>query len=206
MATYDDWDGAYFSVQAIRLFHPEVTDRTEIVVIDNHPGSKASSQLADLANWVKNYRYVPAPRPTGTAARDLVFRYSNAEYVLCMDGHVLFEPGSLAKLLDYLDANPGSRNLLQGPMVSDDLTTISTHWDPKWSAGMWGTWGLDKRGEDPSAPPFEIPLHGLGVFACRRDAWLAQAAVCRFGLPGHALLNGGRAFEVDRYAHALSGF
>ena len=26
MATYDDYDGVYFSVQAIRLYHPEVTD------------------------------------------------------------------------------------------------------------------------------------------------------------------------------------
>ena len=172
MATYDDWDGVYFSVQTIRLFHPEVTDQTEILVIDNHAGSKASSQLADLANWVKNYRYVPATRPTGTAAKDLVFRYSNTEYVLCMDGHVLFAPGSLAALLGYLEANPGTRNLLQGPMVSDDLTSISTHWDPKWSGGMCGTWGEDKRGADPSAPPFAIPLHGLGMFACRRDAWL----------------------------------
>jgi hypothetical protein len=28
MATYDDFDGVYFSVQAIRLFHPEVTADT----------------------------------------------------------------------------------------------------------------------------------------------------------------------------------
>ena len=104
--------------------------------------------------------------------KNLVFRYSNAEYVLCMDSHVLFVPGSLAALLDYLEADPATRNLLQGPMVSDNLTTISTHWDPNWRSGMWGTWGEDERGADPAAPPFEIPLHGLGVFACRRDAWL----------------------------------
>jgi len=171
MATYDDWDGVYFSVMAIRLFHPEITDRTEIVVIDNHPGSKVSGPLADLANWVKNYRYIPAPRPGGTASRDLVFRYSNAEYVLCMDSHIFFAPGSLAALLDYLEANPGTRNLLQGPMLYDDLANISTHWEPKWNDGMFGTWATDPRGVEPSALPFEIPLQGLGMFACRLDAW-----------------------------------
>jgi len=171
MATYDDWDGVYFSVMAIRLFHPEITDRTEIVVIDNNPGGKIASQLADLANWVKNYRYIPAPRPGGTASRDLVFRYSNAEFVLCMDSHIFFVPGSLAALLDYLEANPNTPNLLQGPMLYDDITNISTHWDPAWRDGMFGTWGTDSRGVDPSAPPFEIPLQGLGMFACRRDAW-----------------------------------
>ena len=171
MATYDDWDGVYFSVMAIRMFHPEITDRTEILVIDNHPGGKVSGQLADLASWVKNYRYVAAQRPGGTASRDLVFRYSNAEFVLCMDSHIFFAPGSLAALLDYLEANPGTPNLLQGPMLYDDLNNISTHWDPKWNDGMFGTWGTDPRGADPSAPPFEIPLQGLGMFACRRDAW-----------------------------------
>ena len=171
MATYDDWDGVYFSVMAIRLFHPEITDRTEILVIDNHPGGKASGPLADLTSWVKNYRYVPAARPGGTASRDLVFRYSNAEFVLCMDSHIFFAPGSLAALLDYLDANPGTRDLLQGPMLYDDVNTLSTHWDPQWNDGMFGTWGQDPRGADLSSPPFEIPLQGLGMFACRRDAW-----------------------------------
>src|ERR1700746_4081822 len=37
MATYDDYDGVYFTVQAIRLFHPEITADSEIIVVDNHP-------------------------------------------------------------------------------------------------------------------------------------------------------------------------
>ena len=41
VCTYDDYDGVYFSVQAIRLYHPEVTQHTEIVVLDNHPDSRA---------------------------------------------------------------------------------------------------------------------------------------------------------------------
>jgi hypothetical protein len=37
---------------------------------------------------------------------------------------------------------------------------------------MWGTWGFDPRGADPGGEPFEIPMQGLGVFSCNREAWL----------------------------------
>ena len=36
---------------------------------------------------------------------------------------------------------------------------------------MFGQWSTDERGADPDAPPFEITMQGLGLFACRRDAW-----------------------------------
>ena len=108
MATYDDYDGVYFSVQAIRLYHPEVTDRTEILVLDNHPGGPCAKPLKDLERQVAGYRYVPYERSQGTAVRDLVFREANAEFVLCMDSHVLFRPGALARLVEYLAAHPDS--------------------------------------------------------------------------------------------------
>ena len=31
--------------------------------------------------------------------------------------------------------------------------------------------GLTPAGTDPDNPPFEITMQGLGLFACRRDAW-----------------------------------
>jgi hypothetical protein len=36
---------------------------------------------------------------------------------------------------------------------------------------MWGAWATDPRGLDPEAPPFDIPMQGLGVFSCRRSVW-----------------------------------
>jgi len=36
---------------------------------------------------------------------------------------------------------------------------------------MYGVWGLDPRGEQKDAEPFEIPMQGLGLFACRKDSW-----------------------------------
>jgi hypothetical protein len=35
---------------------------------------------------------------------------------------------------------------------------------------MWGQWASDPRGQDSAAEPFEIQMHGMGLFACRRDA------------------------------------
>ena len=170
MATYDDFDGAYFSIQAIRLYHPEIADRIEILVIDNNPGGICAQPLRSLETSIKNCRYVPAKYPQGTCARDLVFREARGDFVLCMDSHVFFAPGSLKQLIDYLLRHPHSNDLLQGPMLYDDLGNAATRMDPVWQAGMWGTWATGEGG-DPGESPFEIPMHGLGVFACRRAAW-----------------------------------
>jgi hypothetical protein len=42
---------------------------------------------------------------------------------------------------------------------------------PEWRDGFFGTWQHDDRAGDPDGEPFEIPMHGLGLFACRRKAW-----------------------------------
>jgi hypothetical protein len=75
------------------------------------------------------------------------------------------------RLLDYFDANPTSRDLVQGPLLFDDLTKLSTHFDSEWRTGMYGIWSLNELGKEPDSPPFEISMQGLGLFACRRDVW-----------------------------------
>ncbi len=172
MATYDDFDGAYFSIQALRLANSVAASDLEIIVLDNHPEGPEAAPLAELANWIPGYRYVPNDELQGTASRDLVFREATSEWVLCLDSHVLMVPGALDRLLEYVEAEPDCMDLLQGPLIYDDLKAYSTHFKPKWSAGMFGAWATDDRGGDPENAPFEIPMQGLGVFACRRDAWL----------------------------------
>jgi hypothetical protein len=171
MATYDDYDGVYFSVQALRMYHPEVLDEVEILVVDNHPDGPASAALKALENAAPNYRYVPSGETSGTAIRDRVFAEAGGDFVLCMDCHVFVVPGALHRLIDYFAANPESRDLVQGPLIGDDLKGLSTHFEPKWREGMYGTWARNPVGDDPDAQPFEIPMQGLGVFACRRAAW-----------------------------------
>ncbi len=171
MATYDDYDGVYFSVQAIRLYHPEVLDQLEILVIDNHPDGPCAQALKNLGQWIPRYRYIPSIDIRGTAVRDVIFREANADYVLCIDSHVMIEAGAIQRLLDYFEADPKSRDLLQGPLINDDLVHLSSHFSPGWRQGMYGTWGYDERAADRDAEAFDIPMQGLGLFACRKEAW-----------------------------------
>lgn len=168
MATHDDFDGVYFSVQALRMYH-DMRD-VEILVIDNF-GCDFTRDF--MKNWVKNGRYVHNTEVTGTSApRDLVFREATGDLVFCIDCHVMLMPGALQKTRKYFQDHPDCRDLVQGPMMYDCLTGLNTHFDPVWRDAMWGTWGNDPRGNDPEAEPFEIPMQGLGLFCSRKDAWL----------------------------------
>jgi hypothetical protein len=174
MACYDDFNGVYFSIQALQLYHAEAMREVEILVVDNRPDSSDGQTVRDfVTNWVHGARYIAAADKIGTAApRDLVFREAAGEAVMCIDSHVLLAPGAIRKLIDYYAAHPGCRDFLQGPMLYDDGKGMSTHMDPVWRGEMFGTWGSDPRGEDPDGPAFEIPLHGCGLMSCRKDAWL----------------------------------
>lgn len=172
MATYDDYDGVYFSLQALRLYHPDVVDDAELIVVDNNPGGKCAEALKKLEGHIPNYRYIPQTSTQGTAVpRQRVFSEASGAFVLCMDCHVLLLPGALRALLDYFDANPATRDLVQGPLLADNLQKACTHLAPVWRGGMFGTWDSDDRANDPTGAPFEIPMQGLGLFACRKDAW-----------------------------------
>lgn len=172
MATFDDYDGVYFTLQSLRLYHPEILEESEFIVIDNNPTGPGAGSLKQIEEMTPNYRYVPFERSIGTAAsRNRIFDEATGEYVVVMDCHVLAVPGSLGRLRSYFEDHSTTMDLIHGPLLQDDLSTSYTHLDPVWKTGMYGQWGDDERGRDPEAPPFEIPMHGLGLFACRRAAW-----------------------------------
>ncbi len=171
MATYDDYDGVYFSIQALRLYHPEVLDDIEFLVIDNHPDGPCADPLKALENSILNYRYVPLGEWGGTAVRQTVFEEAIGDNVLCIDSHVFIVKGAVKRLLYYFEANGATRDLLQGPLLYDDLQKLATHFRPEWRGGMYGRWEMDERGSDPDAPAFDIPMQGMGLFVCRRVAW-----------------------------------
>jgi hypothetical protein len=166
MATYDDFDGVYFTLQALRLYQD--LQNTELVVVDNY-GSPATKDLVE--RWV-NGRYILARDAVGTAApRNVVFSEAAGDAVLCCDSHVLFQSGVVSRLRSFYRGHPDSEDLLQGPLMYDDGHLIATHLEPVWRDQMWGIWAVDPRGLDPEGEPFDVPMQGLGAFSCRRPAW-----------------------------------
>ena len=182
MATYDDYDGVYFTLQSMRMANPGLVDDIEFVVVDNNPDGPCGTHLKAFESWTPNYRYIPIRERSGTAVRDFVMAEASSEFVMCLDCHVLLAPGALERLFEYIEANPRSRDLLQGPMLYDNLISVSTHMDPVWREGMYGVWGVNEAGLNPNAPPFDIPMHGLGLYVCRREAWPGyNPHFCGFG-------------------------
>jgi len=65
MATYEDYDGLYSTIRAIRLDHPEILNHVEFLVIDNNPAGRCAKALKALDYWAPNYWYVPYRRLKG---------------------------------------------------------------------------------------------------------------------------------------------
>jgi len=237
MAQFDDFDGVYFTIQALRMYNLTRMPDVELLVVNNSPGAPSTPHISTLvqdraAPGTAAVKYVELGDDVGTsAARNRVFAEASGDYVLCLDSHVLLWPGALDALLGYYDQNPDTSDIISGPLVHDHLTHMSTHFNDEWRAEMWGTWGTawhcscgvegvhfavmnhDERAryvalmmgaipmtscvycgkELPDVPyaghefqlqqegynllanqtgPFEIPGQGLGLFSCRRDAWL----------------------------------
>ncbi len=165
MATFDDFDGVYFAVQSLRVHHD--VSGCELVVVDTFGCGRTRDFVGKVGG-----RYVLDRHPGGTAApRDRVFRLARRRHVMVLDCHVLFLPGAVRRVRKFFSDDPACRDLVQGPLVYDGLSALATHFAPVWRDMMYGHWARDRRGRDPDGPAFEIPMQGLGVFACARDAW-----------------------------------
>lgn len=162
MAVYNDFNGVYMTVQALRAYHSHVP--MEIIVVDNYGDERLAKWCHD---WLKDQVvYKRFTEVTGTTVpRDKVFEYATGEYVICIDSHVMLLPGALDRLWD-------GPHLIHGPMVWDTLGLCVTHMEDKWRDNMWGVWGETIPYDKLPTEPFEIPMHGLGLFGCRREDWL----------------------------------
>ena len=200
MAVYKDFANLWSTLTALRMYHPEILELLDIVVVDNAPDTPDGERCKDfIENWVSKQpglggaRYFPFAEFNSTAApRNHVFAVADSPNVLVMDSHVMVEPESLRRLIEWYDDHPDTLDLYHGPLIYDDLRHTSTHFQDEWRSEMWGTWGTDDRyqyerrvevtrsdsGEvavqvhRTECEPFEIPGMGLGLFTCRRDAWL----------------------------------
>jgi hypothetical protein len=175
-AVFDDFEGVYFTYQALRLANLDRLEDLDFIIVDNNPTSPEGLATKSFCEKAK-VRYFAAPTPRTTAIRDRVFREALAPFTVCLDPHVLLEPQTVGRLLTLAEnenQDPKSADLFHGPMLYDYLepdNVPATHMDPRWRDNMFGTWGHLEKGKDPEGEPFEIPMHGLGLFACRTEAW-----------------------------------
>jgi hypothetical protein len=145
MSTFDDYDGVFFTIQSLRMYH-DMTD-TEIVVLDNNPRGPHS---VDLKNFVNNINSPEVPvsyhemeGQTGTSAtRHKLFELAKGELVIVMDCHILLQKGAMAKLHAFWESADDAmkKNIFAGPLLMDGLNYTMTHFDCVWRAEMLGTW------------------------------------------------------------------
>ena len=231
MATYQDFHGLYFTVQALRMYH-DLSD-CEILIIDNCPSWEHKKEINGLlANCQASgmlIRVIDMEEPKGTSpSRDRIFQEAFGEFVLIIDCHVLLGPDALKHFKKFCEENPKCNDILCGPLIMDTLNPLqlNTHFANVWRKKMWGIWsgawtnadnslyfdiieregriypvtldmerkdmvvpgvngeilpghervlvsrGYHKIGMDPNDKPVPVPGQGLGLFACRKAAWL----------------------------------
>jgi glycosyltransferase involved in cell wall biosynthesis len=173
MATYDDFHGVYFSLQALRMYHTICgMNQVEFVILDNNPNSNHGRAIKDfVTGWVGNdAKYIPYEEKSSSFNKYKIVDYASGEYVLIMDCHVLLQPNSLDYLLEYYINHPNCKDLIQGPLWYDDLKNYSTEFSPQWRDSMYGTWHNNQEAYLKNEP-FEIPLQGMGLCSFKKSNW-----------------------------------
>lgn len=163
MATYDDYDGVYFTIQALRLYHPICqTNDVEFIVVDNNPHGKHANPTKKLMKDIGGV-YIPYDKKKSSFVKYEIPKHASGKYTIQMDSHVLLFPESIDYFLKYFHENKNCKDLVQGPMFSQKLNVYNTHWNPVFRGHMYGIWANNheayKKGE-----PFEIPMLGMGLF------------------------------------------
>ena len=181
MLTHDDYDGVYFTINAIRTYHQDVLDQLHFVVVDNNPDSAHGREVQNLLRILPNAHYTAARGTTGSVLKNIVFEVAPTDQVLCLDCHVLLWPNSLKRLMKFYELNPSMRHdLIHGPLLTEQHNVLATHMEPNFRGWNFGTWANNGKANSETDAPFEIPLHGMGLFACSRDGWPRFASGMRY--------------------------
>lgn len=153
MATYEDFDGVFFTTQSMRLHHD--MENCEILILDNRPDSEHAREVKGFAANANTkllpVRYVPFADSTGTTqTRQRLFDLAEGEVVLVLDCHVLLQANAIHNLKNFFATADEEmrKNLFTGPLLMDTLGMIQTHFECEWRDQMWGTWATAWR--DPN--------------------------------------------------------
>ena len=82
LCVYDDFDGAYFTIQSLRVHHREVLDRLEFVIINNSPNCNGGKALKTFTEWIKQpCTYVEFTKYSSPFLKGKIFDVADTEYV-----------------------------------------------------------------------------------------------------------------------------
>lgn len=176
MSCYDDYDGVWFTIQSILMYHSECIDDINFIVIDGNSESNHGQHCEKLVSKLVNKHgnnglYVKNISWPGTASRDYIFQYAKTPYVLCLDSHVQITPGSIKKLINFYDKNPNYPNLIQGQLLDDSGEVFATEMLPVWEYNMYGKWSINPKHLN-AKKGYEVEIMGLGLFSCTKKNWL----------------------------------
>jgi len=160
MASYNNFDEVYFTIQSLRLHH-DLTD-CEIVIVDNFGCEALLDFCEEFGAGIVRYEKFTEIR--GTAApRNRIFEIAHGDNVVVMDSHTLLKRG-------FFDNIPSDDGLYHGPCQLNSFDGFFMGWNPAWRRNMWGAWKASVK----TLPEDKVEIwgSGLGVFACRREAWL----------------------------------
>jgi hypothetical protein len=170
MATYDDFDGVYFTVQSLRMYHN--LKNAEIIVLDNNPNSEHGIKTKEfISGWTGGLvQYISIKDKISSFNKYRIVDYASGKYILILDCHVLLVSGALDSLLEYYTNHPNCKDLIQGPLLYDDLKNYSTEFKEEWRGDMYGTWYTNSEAYN-TGQPFEIQIQGMGLCSFEKQNW-----------------------------------
>ena len=144
----------------------------EIIVLDNNIESEHGKQTKNfIEGWIGNIaKYVSIKDKPSSFNKYKIVDYANGKYVLILDCHVLLVQNSLKILLDYYDQHPDCKDLIQGPLLYDDLINCSSEFKDEWRGDMYGIWHTNKEAYE-KGEPFEIKMQGMGLCSFEKKNW-----------------------------------
>jgi hypothetical protein len=171
---YDDYEGVFFTYQSLRLNNMDIWDDLDLVIIDNNPDSAEGNATRQFCDSTQHIRYFPYTERLSNSVKNEIFKHAEGEFCMSIDCHILFEPDAISNLISFLGENKSSDDLYHGPMFYDVIQGHDpcSKMDPVWRGDMFGIWATDKRGNGKHNDPFEIEMHGCGVFLARTESWL----------------------------------
>ena len=174
MATYDDFDGVFFTIQSLRMHHPICnTDQVDFVVLDTNPSGSHGKEVKDFVTNSLQGRGKYIAKEEGNISsfnKYEIVNYASGKYVLILDCHVLLQTHAIPSLITYYHKNPNCKDLVQGPLLYDNLHNVSTHFEPQWRGDMYGIWATNLE-QYKLRIPFEIPMNGMGLCSFEKSNW-----------------------------------